>query len=124
MTDWLNQYVGIPYEVGGRGPALDCWGLCCLVYQNELGIVLPDLLTDENVLSAINMELILPGPADYCLIKTARGGRIPDHYGVYYKGYVLSTTSGGSACVKLDDYITRYPDPEYVAVDMAGVSDS
>ena len=39
---WVNQYVGIPYADQGREQiGLDCWGLVRLVYQQELGIVLP-----------------------------------------------------------------------------------
>ena len=45
MSDgWAARYLGIPFEDGGRTWAgLDCWGLCLLVYREQLGITLPDL---------------------------------------------------------------------------------
>jgi cell wall-associated NlpC family hydrolase len=39
----LNELIGRPYKVGGRGPAdYDCWGLCMKVAE-KTGDRLPDL---------------------------------------------------------------------------------
>ncbi|WP_165937523.1 C40 family peptidase [Antarcticimicrobium sediminis] len=39
---WASRYVGTPYADHGRSRAgVDCWGLACVVYAQELGIVLP-----------------------------------------------------------------------------------
>lgn len=39
--NWVSKYVGLEFEDGGRGPELvDCWGLICLVYRDELNIEL------------------------------------------------------------------------------------
>ena len=39
---WVSKYIGLPYEAGARGPErVDCWGLACMVYAQEFGIVLP-----------------------------------------------------------------------------------
>lgn len=41
--NWWAKYVGIPFLDRGRDMAgLDCWGLVCLIYAQELDIELPD----------------------------------------------------------------------------------
>ena len=38
----VDEYVGLPYKVGGRDRAgIDCWGLCRLVYWDRLRKNLP-----------------------------------------------------------------------------------
>lgn len=40
--NWWADYIGIPFEDGGRGPnSLDCWGLLRMIYSRELGVDLP-----------------------------------------------------------------------------------
>jgi len=40
---WPSKYVGLRFAEGGRtAEGCDCWGLVCLVYARELGVVLPD----------------------------------------------------------------------------------
>jgi cell wall-associated NlpC family hydrolase len=39
---WCADFVGIPYDMGGRGPDLfDCWGLCWLVLEKHFGVAAP-----------------------------------------------------------------------------------
>lgn len=39
---WWNSYIGTKFKDKGRGAdGVDCWGLVCLIYRNELGIELP-----------------------------------------------------------------------------------
>lgn len=36
---WSDRFIGIPFEDHGRARAgCDCWGLVCLIYQEELAI--------------------------------------------------------------------------------------
>ena len=42
---WTDQWVGLPYVPGGRGPrAFDCFGLVQALYRARLGLHLPDPL--------------------------------------------------------------------------------
>lgn len=41
--EWVNKWVGLPYEELGRGPTTyDCLGLFIAVYESRFGIKLPD----------------------------------------------------------------------------------
>lgn len=58
-----NKYIGLPYASNGRElSGVDCWGLACLFYRDELGIELPsysELYTtasDPQVVEAINQH--------------------------------------------------------------------
>lgn len=39
---WLAKWIGLPFELGGRGPdAFDCWGLARAVLATEFGLHVP-----------------------------------------------------------------------------------
>lgn len=39
---WTSEYVGLPYLTGGRDRnGVDCWGLMCMVWREQLGRPLP-----------------------------------------------------------------------------------
>ncbi|KFC73190.1 putative Tail assembly protein [Bosea sp. LC85] len=53
----LDAYVGLPFAERGRSRAgLDCWGLVCLVYAEQLGLDLPRL--DEAYVSTADRETL------------------------------------------------------------------
>lgn len=40
---WTDLYMGIPFKPDGRDRnGLDCYGLICLIYKEQLGIEIPD----------------------------------------------------------------------------------
>lgn len=48
----LDQYVGLPWKLGGRDRrGLDCFGLVRLVLAEQAGILLPDWLDDPDALA-------------------------------------------------------------------------
>lgn len=99
---WSNKFIGIPQQDHGRSRAgADCWGLACIIYQEELGITLPDYLSysspDEcGEVSAIiegekSSPLWLPvsGPAIAFDIAVFKLGRFSSHVGIVVRHGVM-----------------------------------
>jgi len=112
-VDW-SKYVGLPYAPAGRSVnkdnGVDCWGLLCLIYQQELEIELPRFekisfdaakrLSESELLKYTNAELDwLPiidnnvSPLDVIVIRI---GMLPLHVGIVVDpltGTMLNTRS-------------------------------
>lgn len=94
--DFISATVGAKYEVGGRGPSFDCYGVVVRFYRDVMGVCLPEWDWDGGVLSAAKIIKAaaavefrkLPKPFDGCLVKADRGN-LPAHVGIYYFGRVL-----------------------------------
>lgn len=93
--DWWSEYVGLPFQDGGRGPqAYDCWGLVVRVYQDRLGIALPsygeisarDLARIARAMEAGKDDgwqvIETPQALDVALMRSGRGGQRVVHVGV------------------------------------------
>ena len=101
---WLNAYIGIPYEAGGRGPdSYDCYGLCMAIYADVFEIDLPDWQGDVNCI-ADRTEAIddvvntgnwmdLEEPFDGCFVICARQ-KASYHLGLYFAGGVVHAWEG------------------------------
>jgi cell wall-associated NlpC family hydrolase len=113
--DWVNQYIGLPYEAKGRSKdAVDCWGLVRLVLQEQKGFILPsftDLYDDPDNHAEVTKALSIgvvdwgevddPEPFDVVILRLMGE---PWHCSLYLgDGIMLHTMRGHmSAIEKLD----------------------
>lgn len=98
-----SAYLGLSYQAGGRQrPAVDCWGLVCLVYRECLQLELPAYDQVDQVGRAIVAERlawhelapagVLPGD----VVLARRLGR-PFHVGIMLAGWrVLHCDDGAN----------------------------
>jgi len=98
-TEWMNDYVGIPFAENGRTrDGFDCYGVVMDIYQTHLGVKLPQWadwdgshLAAVAVLgSATNMKQAVPldGPEDWAIFTQERSAG-PHHMGVCFGDYAL-----------------------------------
>lgn len=97
MHPWWNNYIRTPFKEKGRDLAgVDCWGLAAIIYEGELGIILPSytdfyenteesrllakLIADERANKWDHPET--PKMFDIIILKL---GGVPFHVGVVTK---------------------------------------
>ena len=114
----VTEYIGLPFEPGGRGPRYDCWGICRLVYADRLGITLPlhtgyaETLTGETSRLMVSAraewrEVAEPEPYDVVMFNV--DGK-PNHIGlVIGGGFFLHTTREKDCCIE------QYTRPAYAS---------
>ncbi|WP_069383952.1 C40 family peptidase [Halomonas caseinilytica] len=105
----VTEYIGLPFESGGRGPRYDCWGIIRRVYADRLGIELPlhtgyaDTLTDDTsrlMVAARSEWREVAEPAPYDVVMFLVDGR-PNHIGlVIAPDLMLHTTRHKDACIE------------------------
>lgn len=100
---WSNHHIGLPYvEFGRDRTGCDCWGLACIIYQEELGITLPDYVgeytsTDEHgeiaalISGAATSPLWVPvkGTALAFDVAVFRRGRFSTHLGIVIRHGIM-----------------------------------
>lgn len=122
---WCADYVGLPYEEGGRGPdKFDCWGVAMLVAREQFGLPVPDydgvhwgpghrgnIINTARVIAdeAAGYDEVRPGfeePGDFIVLSIA--GR-PLHVGVVaVPGWMIHGTDGAdSALERYDGMVWR-----------------
>jgi len=116
---WLNDWVGIPYKFGGRGPEYDCYGLLMAIYREEFGIMLPDWLdihTMDLKNNADHIEAVLDSgtwteeetPDDGSFVVCYRT-RMAHHLGLHFAGGVIHSVEGmGSVYEPLTRFARTY----------------
>ncbi|APZ54111.1 C40 family peptidase [Salipiger abyssi] len=116
MMDWPNRFVGIPYQEYGRTRlGCDCWGLACIIYQEELGVSLPEYLGQgaegehAEIAALIAGEAASPlwvpvdGPAVAFDIAVFRRDRWNAHVGIVIRHGLMIHVSSGD-CAKVESY--------------------
>lgn len=107
----VSEYIGLPFQSGGRGPRYDCYGLLRQVYADRLGIQLPEHVGYAGTMTPTTAAMIQAGLVDWvevsepspwdAVLFNVRGD--PNHIGlVVSPGWMLHTTHQG------DSRIERY----------------
>lgn len=105
----VDDYIGLPFESGGRGPAYDCYGLLRLVYAERLGIELPAHTGYAETTTPETAEMIQAGLVSWVPVESpepwdavlfvVRGA--PNHIGlVVSPGFMLHTATGRDAAIE------------------------
>ena len=108
---WWAKYIGIPFvELGRTKKGADCWGLLRLVYEEELGLVLPEFTahagnTDRAAIAAQSREAYSyftkveePQPFAAAVFISAVTFA---HVGILVdRGKMLHTEKGKDACIE------------------------
>ncbi|MBD3786829.1 MAG: C40 family peptidase [Sphingomonadales bacterium] len=111
MSSWSNSYIGTPWAPLGRSrEGVDCYGLACVIYREELGITLPAYLGDYSLEDEAEIATLIAGgrrsplwvpvegPALAFDLALFRRGRIDAHVGiVVQRGLMIHVTADTSA---------------------------
>lgn len=112
---WANNYINIPFKIDGRTKeGIDCWGLVCLVYKEQLGTILPQYDVKFNDCSSHSLRKMAreidkskknwdrvegsPKPFDVVLL---RNGKLVSHIGIVIdREKMLHITDKLNSCVE------------------------
>lgn len=112
---WSNAYIGIRFaDLGRSREGVDCYGLACIIYAAELGIVLPDYVgayasaTERAEISALmngaaGSWMAVTGKAAPFDLAVFRRGRLTTHVGVVIRHGLMIHMDGGDAA-RVADY--------------------
>lgn len=116
MTHWPNRFVGLPQLDHGRDRAgCDCWGLARIVYQEELGVSLPDYLGYTSVEEHGEIAALIDGAQQLPMwvpvtgtplafdLAVFRRGRLSTHIGIVVRRGLMLHMAGEDGA-KLERY--------------------
>ncbi len=85
-ASWTEQYIGLPYKEFGRSRAgVDCWGLVCMVYNEQYNRVLDNPILELKGLRN-HWEPIAKHEMKVGDIIVFRVGYVNKHVGIYVGG--------------------------------------
>lgn len=116
VPGWVSEYVGLPFVDHGRDRSgVDCWGLVMLVYQERLGIALPEFrdrypyAMHRGVADIVEEEMRrwtvvgTPEPFDVVVLRVAAR---PRHVGLWAApGEMLCVDKGTESCIERLDSV-------------------
>lgn len=115
---WTEKFIGLPYREFGRDCAgCDCWGLAKVIYQEELGISLPDYLGYSSIEELGELAAVIAGAVVSPLwvpvsgkaiafdIAVFRRGRLDTHVGIVVR-HGLMIHIARDDCAKIETYRT------------------
>lgn len=102
---WVNQYVGIPYLDEGRTrEAVDCWGLVQLVYKDQYGIDLEDIMTEVEAIRHGKWFAVERHGAQEGDVMLFRTGAFQRHVGVAVDEHrMLHSDKNAATCIERYD---------------------
>ncbi|WP_440411161.1 NlpC/P60 family protein [Neorhizobium petrolearium] len=114
---WTDNYIGLPYTEFGRTRenGCDCWGLAKVIYQEELGISLPDYLGYSSIEELAELAAVIAGAVISPLwvpvtgkavafdIAVFRRGRLDTHVGIVVRPGLMIHIARDD-CAKIERY--------------------
>lgn len=112
---WTDNYIGLPFIPDGRSrDGLDCWGLVKLVYEEQLGIILPSydgVFKEDNIKNLrVVSDLMdkerekwirVEKPTEFDVLMMRIQGRVISHVGIYLnKNKMLHIIKGISSVIE------------------------
>lgn len=94
MSTWATKYIGLPYAVGGDGPAaFNCWGFVRYVLAREFKIQVPEFTLSEKALEQTRLIRGELGSSQWERLNDAHDGAVvlltqnkyPHHVGLWCK---------------------------------------
>lgn len=108
---WTDAYIGLPYALGGRGPAYDCLGLFLHLQRvrhgrqlMDLSCAMKDAASDPAVLAAWRdwMQVASPMAGDAALFRVGDEG-LHIGYAVDARTFLHIEGPEGSSLARVDD---------------------
>lgn len=131
MSEWVNSWVGTPWQVNGRDRSgIDCWGLVLAVFREQRGVELPDwtvspqrdhygdlahsaetITEAARVAAADGRAQKIEEPEDFAIVVVHRRA-LANHVGVVVAGgHVLHCAegTGGTVCEPIARFMRDHP---------------